>query len=199
MRTSRGPSRYMSRDRPPDREPPAAQKIERSRRPELRTWASEQDAPDQHKRPLCAQALCAGPSLHDRASDKSGRSHNGPNNPENISRKRREGKRREKSIPALRWTLCRLADAGALLLHGEKAAAHTTRTQSTSQRRTNDHARCDAGSSKPRAHRLIQQCPQLADSRSPINSIFGILSNADEREGGGEFSNGRALTTTPHT
>lgn len=99
---------------------------------------------------LCAQALCAGPSLHDRASDKSG-AHTTAQTIQKTSQEKEEKGKEEKKYPSIAMDTMPARRCRALLLHGEKAAAHTTRTQSTSQRRTNDHARCDAGPSKPRA------------------------------------------------
>ena len=120
---------------------------------------------------LCAQALCAGPSLHDRAGDKP-RAHTTAQTIQETSQEKEEKRKEEKrSIPALRWTLCRLADAGPYYC--------TARMQLLIQRAHNAH--CSAGQTTmpavapgraSRTHRLIQQCPQLTDSRSPINSIF---------------------------
>lgn len=120
---------------------------------------------------LCAQALCAGPSLHDGAGDKP-RAHTTTQTIQETSQEKEEkGKEEKRSIPALRWTLCRLADAGPYyctarrqLLTQRAHKAHRSAGRTTMPAATPDRAN--------RTHRLIQQCPQLTDSRSPINSIF---------------------------
>lgn len=120
---------------------------------------------------LCAQALCAGPSLHDGAGDKP-RAHTTAQTIQETSQEKEEkGKEEKRSIPALRWTLCRLADAGPYyctvrmqLLTQRAHKAHRSAGRTTMPAATPDRAN--------RTHRLIQQCPQLTDSRSPINSIF---------------------------
>lgn len=115
---------------------------------------------------LCAQALCAGPSLHDGAGDKPGAHITAP-----IIQEVSQEKEKKRNIPALRWTLCRLADAGPYyctvrmqLLTQRAHKAHRSAGRTTMPAATPDRAN--------RTHRLIQQCPQLTDSRSPINSIF---------------------------
>lgn len=120
---------------------------------------------------LCAQALCAGPSLHDGAGDKP-RAHTTAQTIQETSQEKEEkGKEEKRSIPALRWTLCRLADAGPYyctvrmqLLTQRAHKAHRSAGRTTMPAATPDRAN--------RTHRLIQQCPQLTSSRSSINSIF---------------------------
>lgn len=120
---------------------------------------------------LCAQALCAGPSLHDRAGDKP-RAHTTAQTIQETSQEKEEkGKEEKRSIPALRWTLCRLADAGPYYC--------TARMQLLIQRAHNAHHSAGqmpipaaAPGRASRTHRLIQQCLQLTSSRSSISSIF---------------------------
>lgn len=120
---------------------------------------------------LCAQALCAGPSLHDGAGDKP-RAHTTAQTIQETSQEKEEkGKEEKRSIPALRWTLCRLADAGPYyctvrmqLLTQRAHKAHRSAGRTTMPAATPDRAN--------RTHRLIQQCLQPTSSRSPINSIF---------------------------
>lgn len=120
---------------------------------------------------LCAQALCAGPSLHDGAGDKP-RAHTTAQTIQETSQEKEEkGKEEKRSIPALRWTLCRLADAGPYyctarmqLLTQRAHKAHRSAGRTTMPAATPDRAN--------RTHQLIQQCPQLTSSRSSINSIF---------------------------
>ena len=120
---------------------------------------------------LCARALCAGPSLHDGAGDKP-RAHTTAQTIQETSQEKEEkGKEEKRSIPALRWTLCRLADAGPYyctvrmqLLTQRAHKAHRSAGRTTMPAATPDRAN--------RTHRLIQQCPQLTSSRSSINSIF---------------------------
>lgn len=84
---------------------------------------------------LCAQALCAGPSLHDGAGDKP-RAHTTAQTIQETSQEKeekgKEEKRREKKYPGIAMDTMPARRCRALLLHGENAAAHTTRTQSTS-------------------------------------------------------------------
>lgn len=120
---------------------------------------------------LCAQALCAGPSLHDRAGDKP-RAHTTAQTIQETSQEKEEkGKEEKRSIPALRWTLCRLADAGPYYC--------TARMQLLIQRAHNAHHSAGqmpipaaAPGRASRTHRLIQQCLQPTSSRSSISSIF---------------------------
>lgn len=56
---------------------------------------------------LCAQALCAGPSLHDGAGDKPGAHITAP-----IIQEVSQEKEKKRNIPALRRALCRLTDTG---------------------------------------------------------------------------------------
>ena len=126
---------------------------------------------------LCAQALYAGPSLHDGAGDKPG-AHTTAQTIQETSQEKEE----KRKTPALRRALCRLADTGRY--------SHSVRMQALIQRAHNAHHSAGqttmpaaAPDRASRTHRLIQQCPQLTSSRSSINSIFSILSNADEREG----------------
>lgn len=120
---------------------------------------------------LCAQALCAGPSLHDGAGDKP-RAHTTAQTIQETSQEKEEkGKEEKRSIPALRWTLCRLADAGPYYC--------TARMQLLIQRAHNAHHSAGqmpipaaAPGRASRTHRLIQQCLQPTSSRSSISSIF---------------------------
>lgn len=120
---------------------------------------------------LCAQALCAGPSLHDGAGDKPCAHTTAQTIQETSQEKEEKGKEEKRSIPALRWALCRLADAGPYYC--------TARMQLLTQRAHKAHrsaGRTTIPAAAPgranRAHRLIQQCLQPTSSRSSINSIF---------------------------
>lgn len=93
---------------------------------------------------LCAQALCAGPSLHDGAGDK-------PRAHITVQITQEASQEKEKKYPGIAKGTMSAHRYGARLLFSGNAGSHTTRTQCSPQRRTNAHAHCSAGPSKPRA------------------------------------------------
>lgn len=133
---------------------------------------------------LCAQALCAGPSLHNGAGDKP-RAHTTAQTIQETSQEKeekgKEEKRREKKYPGIAMDTMPARRCRALLLHGENATAHTTRTQCSLQRRTN--APCPLRRRAEQAARTGSSnnvCSPQAAAR-PSAPFSHIFSNIDEK------------------
>ena len=123
---------------------------------------------------LCAQALCAGPSLHDGAGDK-------PRAHITVQITQEASQEKEKKYPGIAKGTMSAHRYGARLLFSGNAGSHTTRTQCSPQRRTNAHAHCSAGPRQTARTGSSNNARSSQIAARPSTPFSHILSDIDEK------------------